>query len=74
VDDQTLDIGRGRLGKVKVDSILPEWISTMQVFKGDNAIAKYGEKGKDGVIIITIKDMALLPKEIQDAFKAAKKE
>lgn len=27
-------------------------IKTMKVLKGDMAIAKYGEKGKDGVIVI----------------------
>ncbi|MDR7371672.1 M56 family metallopeptidase [Flavobacterium aquidurense] len=36
-----------------VDDIDPETITTVNVYKGLTATEKYGEKGKDGVIVIT---------------------
>ena len=39
---------KGNLKDISSDSI-----SKMEVFKGDDAIEKYGEKGKNGVIAIT---------------------
>ena len=38
-----------------LDDIDPESIATMDVLKGDKAIEKYGDKGKNGVIIIKTK-------------------
>ncbi len=38
-----------------MESISPEEIESINVLKGENAIKKYGEKGKDGVIIINTK-------------------
>ena len=35
--------------------IKPADIKSMEVFKDKDALAKYGEKGKNGVIIITMK-------------------
>ncbi len=39
----------------KIDDISPDTIQSMNVLKGEKAIEKYGEKGKDGVIEITTK-------------------
>jgi hypothetical protein len=38
-----------------LDDIDPETIASMDVLKGDKAIEKYGDKGKNGVIIIKTK-------------------
>ena len=35
--------------------IKPETIEKMEVYKGPMAVEKYGEKGKNGVIMITTK-------------------
>ncbi len=39
----------------KMDKLDPNKIESVSVLKGDSAIEKYGEKGKDGVIIIKTK-------------------
>jgi TonB-dependent SusC/RagA subfamily outer membrane receptor len=39
----------------KLNSIDPNDIASMDVIKGKSAEAQYGEKGKDGVIVITSK-------------------
>jgi TonB family protein len=44
-----------RNGKILNDLIKPQDIESMNILKGDAAIKKYGEKGKDGVIEITTK-------------------
>ena len=44
--------------KVKAEEIKklsPDTIKSMEVFKGDQAIEKYGKKAKDGVVVITTK-------------------
>lgn len=41
--------------KSELDKLNPNTIEKMEVLKGDKAIEKYGEKGKSGVILITIK-------------------
>ena len=38
-----------------IEDIDPETIENISVFKGEKATEKYGEKGKDGVVIITTK-------------------
>jgi outer membrane receptor for ferrienterochelin and colicin len=38
-----------------IESIVPDAIETMNVLKGDAAFKKYGKKGLNGVIEITIK-------------------
>jgi len=48
------------LGKdFDANSIKPEEIASIQVLKGENAINKYGEKAKNGVIEITTKNAFL---------------
>jgi len=55
-DLQPLIIIDGKVGKKESLKIInPNDIEQMNVLKGDNAIALYGEKGKNGVIEITSK-------------------
>lgn len=42
--------------KEEIKGIDPSVIDAMTIFKGDKAVAKYGEKGRNGVIIITSKN------------------
>ena len=39
----------------KLEDIDPSTIETIEVLKGDKAIEKYGDKAKDGVIILNTK-------------------
>jgi hypothetical protein len=39
-----------------INMINPEKIESMDVLKGENAIKAYGEKGKNGVIVISLKE------------------
>lgn len=43
------------ISKNEMDKIDPKEIASMNVWKGPQAIEKYGDKGKDGVIEITLK-------------------
>ncbi len=43
------------ISKEEMQKIKPENIKSMEVLKGESALEKYGDKGKDGVIIITKK-------------------
>jgi len=38
----------------KLSSLDPSWIKSISVVKGPDATAKYGDKGTDGVVIVTI--------------------
>lgn len=44
-------------------------ISEVRVFKGEKAMAQYGEKGKDGVIVITTKNMVSKPGSKSDTYE-----
>ncbi len=46
----------GVISDLEANSIPPESISSISVLKDESAIAKYGEKGKHGVIEITTKE------------------
>lgn len=39
----------------KLNSIDPKSISSVTVFKGNEAIKKYGKKGENGVVVINLK-------------------
>ncbi|QHL86165.1 hypothetical protein GU926_01360 [Nibribacter ruber] len=39
-----------------VDKINKQWISSVEVYKDAKALELYGEKAKDGVVIINIKE------------------
>ena len=43
------------ISKKELDSIDPNTIESMSVLKNENAVAQYGEKAKNGVIIIQSK-------------------
>ena len=45
----------------EVNSISPTRIESISVLKGETAISKYGAEGKDGIIIITLKDKSKFP-------------
>ena len=38
-----------------MEAVTPDSIEKVEVLKGDKATKEYGDKGKDGVIIITTK-------------------
>lgn len=53
VPDAALYIVNGKsVSKAKVARIAPKKIRKMEVFKGDEAVKRYGEKGRDGVVVI----------------------
>ena len=55
-DEKPLFFIDGKEVKEKVfKSLSPKDIATVNVFKGDKAIEKYGEKAKDGVVEVTTK-------------------
>jgi TonB-dependent SusC/RagA subfamily outer membrane receptor len=56
--DNVLIILDGKETSKKVADINPEEIQSVNVLKGDHAQAQYGEKGKNGVIEITLKKSA----------------
>jgi len=74
VDGKTLDIGRGLFGKIKLDDIETEWISSVQVIKDEMAIEKFGIRGQYGVVVIQFKDFNLLSKELQQMFNEVSKD
>jgi TonB-dependent SusC/RagA subfamily outer membrane receptor len=55
--EKTLVVLDGKEMKIDFDmkSIAPENIESVNVLKGENATEEYGDKGKNGVIIITTK-------------------
>jgi hypothetical protein len=69
---------QGKANKVDADSttnglnyINPDWIQTLNVIKGKEATDKYGPLGKNGVILIELKNGTLekLPLELREKFK-----
>ncbi|WP_297703632.1 M56 family metallopeptidase [uncultured Eudoraea sp.] len=55
-DEDQLYIIDGKEGsKEDVKSLSPNKIATIDVYKGDKAVEKYGKKAKDGVIVIKTK-------------------
>ena len=42
--------------KERMDNLNPDRIASMNVYKGNEAIAKFGEKGRNGVIEIKLKN------------------
>jgi len=54
---KTLFILDGKeISKDEMQKIDPNTIKIIEVFKDENAIEKYGKKGKNGVIVITVKE------------------
>ncbi len=52
-------------------SIKPDWIDSIDVIKGQNAVDRFGEEGANGVIVLTLKEGTLqkLPGDVKDLFK-----
>ena len=49
------------IAKVEMEKIKPETIESISVLKGESAAKLYGEKGKDGVILVTLKNDGQTP-------------
>lgn len=49
-----------KVTKAEVDNVYPNQITSVSVLKGDSAIKKYGETGKDGVIEIQTRTLYLI--------------
>ena len=58
LDNQTIQVTQSELFRDSI-SIKPEWILSIHVLKGQDAITKYGERGKQGVILIDLKKESL---------------
>lgn len=55
VEDPMVLLDGKRISKEQMKSINPEHIKEITVYKGDEAVKLYGEKARDGVILITKK-------------------
>lgn len=56
---------RDKDGKSPLD-LDPNEIKSIEVFRGDNAIRKFGDRGKNGVVVITTKKGAHKKKRQKD--------
>lgn len=59
--DNTLKIIDGKEFTGDINAISPNSIKSISVLKGKSATDLYGEKGKNGVLVITLKDGVSLP-------------
>lgn len=50
--------------QTELKAVNAETIESVQVLKGTDAIAKYGDKGKNGVVIVTTKEVAFLLNDV----------
>jgi TonB family protein len=56
-DSKALIIVDGKeINNVELEKISPDKIESISVLKGESAKATYGDKGKDGVILVTLKN------------------
>lgn len=55
IDNQLILLNGKEISKSQLDGLKVSTIGTMAVLKGDDAKKEYGEKGKNGVILITTK-------------------
>ena len=65
VDGKEIEFDAEQKEKLEMESLNPEWISSIQILSGNEATLHYGPKGRDGVIIIELKDYYLLPPQLQ---------
>gem|GEM_PF-5975711 len=54
-----------------INKLTPDIIEAVDVLNGEKALKAYGDSGKHGVIIITIKQFSLVPKDLQGKFTDA---
>ena len=45
-----------KISKKEMNDLKPDSIEKVEILKGDGATEKYGDKGKNGVVLITTKD------------------
>ncbi len=55
VDTKPLIVVDGEIRNIEPSKISPESIESIEVLKGDAATKLYGDKGNDGVIVVTLK-------------------
>ncbi|WP_221406258.1 M56 family metallopeptidase [Daejeonella lutea] len=55
IDNEMIILDGKEITKERLDDIKVTTIGTIEIFKGSSAVSKYGEKAKDGVIVITTK-------------------
>jgi N-acetylmuramoyl-L-alanine amidase len=60
-------VEKGRAKDYKITHIKPDQIASIEVFKGEASVKKFGEKGKQGVVVITTKSIESSPKELTNA-------
>jgi hypothetical protein len=65
VDGREIECDARQKQELEIESLNPEWIRSVQVLSGSEATLYYGTKGRDGVIIIQLKDSDLLPPQVQ---------
>jgi hypothetical protein len=72
-DAKTVEIDNRLENKVDLDDIDPNHITTISVLKDNEAIEQYGEKARDGVIVIHLRDYASLPDKTKKLFEKVEK-
>lgn len=55
IDNKMILLDGKEISKAMLDDIQVTAIESIEIFKGTSAITKYGEKGKNGVIVVTTK-------------------
>lgn len=68
VDDKLLELNPTLTPGVELEMIDPKHIKSINVVKQPEAAKKYGDKGKHGVVIITLNESSLLPNALRKKF------
>ena len=71
--EKTVEIDNRLGNKLDLDDIDPNQISTISVLKDNDAIEQHGEKARDGVIVIHLRDYASLPDKTKKLFEKVEK-
>jgi hypothetical protein len=73
VDNQCLEINSSEGKEIAIDSIDPNTIKLIEVFKEKSKTTdQYGLKAQFGVVVIYFKEFDLLSKELQSKFEECK--
>lgn len=54
--------------EINLESLDARWVESISVLKGNEAIALYGEQGRDGVVVIRLKDHTSIPQALRNKF------
>jgi len=73
VDNKSLEFDSNKNQKFDLKTVDQNSIESVSVLKGSDATDKYGDKGQNGVIVITFRDFKLLSKELQLKFNDSDK-